>query len=122
MDKRPVGQIDHSVNSLSELHFEGQTMDSIMGHIARLAVQSLDGWDAVAASLATGDKVATYGATDGRINPVDQAQYDVSRGPCVDALKLGETRYFDGTHSSRAGACSQRKPRTVTCIRPCPFP
>lgn len=97
MDNRPVGQMDHPVSSLSELHLEGQTMDSIMGHIGRFAVQSLEGWDAAAASLATGDKVATYGTTDERINPVDQAQYDANKGPCVDALKSGEIQYFDGT-------------------------
>lgn len=97
MDKRPVGSIDQSVNSLAELHFEGQTMDSIMGHVGRLAVQTLEGWDAAAASLAAGTKIATYGTTDERINPVDQAQYDSNRGPCVDALKSGETQYFDGT-------------------------
>jgi hypothetical protein len=97
MDKRPTGRIDQTVNSLTELRFEGQTMDSILGHIGRLAVQGLAGWDAVATSLATGDRVTTYGATDERVNPADQAQYDADRGPCVDAIKTGECQYFDGT-------------------------
>lgn len=97
MDQRPQGKVDQAVNSLAELELEGQTLDSITGHIDRIAVQSLDGWDAAAVSLVTGKEVATYGTTDERVNPVDQAQYDANRGPCVDAIKTGETQYFNGT-------------------------
>lgn len=97
MDKRPAGQIDESVNSLGELQLEGQTIDTITEQIATVAVKSLDGWDAAAVSLITGKEVATYGTTDERINPVDQAQYDSNKGPCVDAIKNGEQQYFDGT-------------------------
>lgn len=95
--ERASGQVDQSVNSLGELRFEGQTIDSIVGHIGRLAVQTMDGWDAAAASLVAGDRVATYGATDERVSPADQAQYDADKGPCVDALKSGELQYFNGT-------------------------
>ncbi|HWC15333.1 MAG TPA: GAF and ANTAR domain-containing protein [Actinomycetota bacterium] len=97
MDQRPQGNVDHSVGSLAALRLEGQTLDSVTGQIGRLAVQSLEGWDAAGASLVTGDEIATYGTTDERINPVDQAQYDSKRGPCVDAIKTGEVQYFDGT-------------------------
>lgn len=96
MNGRPVGRIDQAANSLAELRFEGQTIDTIVGHIGEVAVESLVGWDAVATSLVTGDEIATYGATDPRVNPVDQAQYDFNRGPCVDAIKKGEIQYFDG--------------------------
>jgi ANTAR domain/GAF domain len=96
MDSRPTGHIDQSAKSLADLRLEGQTIDSIVGTIGRLAVESLKGWDAAATSLVTGDEVATYGCTDDRINPVDQAQYDAGRGPCVDAIKTGEIQYFDG--------------------------
>lgn len=97
MYDRPKGQVGQSVNSLTELRFEGQTMDSLLGHIGHLGVQGLDGWDAAATSLIKGDKVATYGATDEKVNVADQAQYDTGRGPCVDAIKTGEPQYFDGT-------------------------
>lgn len=98
MDTRPVGRIDHSVDSLADLRIEGQTLDALVGAIGHLAVKALNGWDAAATSLATGDEVATYGATDERVNPVDQAQYDAGKGPCVDALNTGEMQYFDGTN------------------------
>lgn len=72
-------------------------MDSIVGHVGNVAVASLEGWDAAATSLVKGDRVATYGATDERVNPVDQAQYDAGKGPCVDAIATGEIQYFVGT-------------------------
>lgn len=97
MDRRPMGKVDEAINSLAELELEGQTLDTLAGHIDRLAVQSLNGWDAAAVSLVTGHEVATYGSTDERVNPVDQAQYDANQGPCVDAIKEGGIQYFDGT-------------------------
>lgn len=96
MDARPVGRIDDRVNSLEDMRSQGQTLDRLVGTIGGLAVESLEGWDAAATSLATGNEVATYGATDGRVNPIDQAQYDAGSGPCIDALKSGEVQYFDG--------------------------
>lgn len=97
MDQRPAGEIGTAVSSLAELELEGQTLDSLAEHVDRLGVQALDGWDAAAMSLVTGREVATYGTTDERINPVDQAQYDLNKGPCVDAIGTGEIQYLDGT-------------------------
>lgn len=93
---RPSGKIDRPVDSLAELQLSGQTLDKIIGHIGTVAVNTLSGWDAAAASLIERDKVATYGTNDERVNPVDQAQYDSGKGPCVDAMKTGEVKYFDG--------------------------
>jgi GAF domain-containing protein len=97
MNKRPAGRVDQAANSLTELRLEGQSIDSLLEYIGRLGVQGLDGWDAAAASLVTGNRVATYGPTDPKVNRVDQAQYDANSGPCVDALKTGEPQYFDGS-------------------------
>ena len=97
MNQRPQGQVEQPVNSLAELLLEGTTIDSIVGNIGRLAVGSLKGWDAAGTSLVTLDQIATYGTTDERINPVDQAQYDSGKGPCIDAATGGEVQYFDGT-------------------------
>jgi transcriptional regulator with GAF, ATPase, and Fis domain len=99
MERRPAGEVDHAASSLADLQLEGQTLDSIAEHVGRLGVRALDGWDAAAISLVTGHEVATYGTTDERVNPVDQAQYDAKRGPCVDAIQTGECQYFDGTLS-----------------------
>lgn len=97
MTERPEGRSKRPVNSLAEIKVSNETLDSLMGHIGRLGVQALQGWDAAATSLAEKDKITTFGATDERVNPVDQAQYDGMKGPCVDAIQTGEVQYFDGT-------------------------
>lgn len=97
MSKRPEGRVDRPTNSLAELQLSELDLDSVMGHIGKLGLEALEGWDAVGASLVRGEKVATYGITDDRVREIDQAQYDSGRGPCVDALKTGDAHYFDGT-------------------------
>lgn len=97
MDKRPSGRVERSVSSLAELRLDGLTIDTVVADVGVLALRYMDGWDAAAASLVTGEDVATYGATDERVTPVDQVQYDAKKGPCVDALRSGEIQYFDGT-------------------------
>lgn len=94
---RPSGRVKAPLNSLAELKLSNQTLDAVLGRIGEMALQTLPGWDAVAASMAENDRVATFGTTDERINPVDQAQYDGGAGPCVDAIRDGEFKYFNGT-------------------------
>lgn len=95
MTERAVGQVTHPVNSLADIRVAAETLDSILSHVGRLGVETLEGWDAAATSLVERNKVATYGATDDRMNDIDRAQYDAGRGPCVDALR-GEPQYYDG--------------------------
>lgn len=97
MDERPAGRVEQPVSSLVEIRVSNESLDSLMAHIGRLGVESLDGFDAAAASVVEKGRVATFGATDERVNPVDQQQYDANKGPCIDAIKTGEIQYFDGT-------------------------
>ena len=99
MSQRPTGHIEEPVNSLSDLVLSEQSVDSLLGHIGRLGVAALDGWDAAATSIVEEDRVATFGLTDDRIVDVDQKQYDKESGPCVDALKTGELQYWAGAES-----------------------
>src|SRR5687768_13274888 len=96
MEERPERSISRR-NSLAEIDLSELTLDAVMGRIGDLAVDALDGWDAAGATIEMGDKVATYGSPDDRVQAIDQAQYDTGKGPCVDALRSGEVRYFDGT-------------------------
>jgi hypothetical protein len=93
---RPSGRVEPPLNSLAELRLSDQTLDAVLGRIGALALRTLPGWDAVAASMVERDRVATFGTTDDRINPVDQAQYDGGGGPCLDAIAGGEFKYFNG--------------------------
>jgi hypothetical protein len=97
MPERPTGTVTNPITSLAELHLSDETLDSIVGHIGRLGVEALDGWDAVGTSLVEGKRVATFGINDDRVNTIDQMQYDTGKGPCIDAIKEGDTNYFDGS-------------------------
>lgn len=97
MNDRPSGQVERPVNSLADLRLSSETLDSVLGHVGRLGVETLQGWVAVAASIVEGDRIATFGITDDSVRPIDQRQYDTGKGPCVDALRQGEPQYFDGT-------------------------
>lgn len=96
MPQRPTGQVRNAVNSLADLDLSAETLDSILGHIGRIGVETMDGWDAAATTLVEGDQMATYGSTDERIASIDQSQYETRKGPCVDTLN-GKMHYFDGT-------------------------
>lgn len=97
MEQRPSGAIAQRVNSLAELRFSELTLDALLGHIGRFGTEVLDGWDAAGTSLVEGDRVATFGITDDRVRSIDQAQYDLGSGPCVDAIMSSDTFYFNGT-------------------------
>jgi hypothetical protein len=92
---RPVGHVTRTVDSLADLRLSSETLDSILGHVGRLGVEALDGWEAAGTSLVEGDQVATFGSTSAKVDAVDRGQYDSGRGPCVDALG-GHVQYFDG--------------------------
>lgn len=94
-DHRASARIDRSIDSLAKLRLDEEDLDSILAHVGRLGVDALEGWNAAAASMLEKDRIATYGATDERVNAVDQQQYESMRGPCVDSLN-GESHYFDG--------------------------
>lgn len=95
MTERAAGQIKPPT-SLGELRLTDTDLDTLVGEIGRLAIDGMDGWIAAAASVVQRDRVATFGTSDVGVNSVDQAQYDAGRGPCVDAIKDGESQYFDG--------------------------
>ena len=95
MADRPAGHVRQKVGSLADLRHSSETLDSILGHIGRLGVEALDGWEAAGASLVEGNRVATFGSTSEKVDVVDRGQYDGGRGPCVDALG-GQVQYFDG--------------------------
>lgn len=95
MTERAEGRVERPLNSLAELQLSGTTLDSVLLRVGEMGVATLSGWHACAASLVEGDKIATFGATDERLNFVDQHQYDAMKGPCVDALS-GGIQYSDG--------------------------
>jgi GAF domain-containing protein len=94
-EQRASRAIEGSPSSLAELNLSNETLDTILRHVGRLSLLALPGWDAAATTLVEENRVATYGSTEPRIEEVDQYQYDLWSGPCVDALN-GDIQYLDG--------------------------
>lgn len=92
---RSSAYFERPINSLADLHLPAETLDSLLGHIGRLGLEALPGWDAAATAIVEGDKISTFGSTEERVMRLHQYQYDSGNGPCVEAL-TGEMRYFDG--------------------------
>jgi hypothetical protein len=60
-------------------------LNRLLNLILEAAVEAL-GFDAATVSARHGDDVATIGATDQRVIPLDDAQYESGEGPCLQVL------------------------------------
>ena len=63
------------------------TLDSVVV----LAVDTIPGCDWAGVTVRHGKEFTTPAATAPVVNELDQAQYDLSQGPCVDAVRLDGT-------------------------------
>lgn len=104
-DNRPTGELSHDLSSLVELDFSAHTLDATLSHVGRLALMELHGWDAAGTTLVERTTAITFGATDDVLTPVDQSQYDLEEGPCLDAFRTGSVHHFTSS------ASEQRWPR-----------
>lgn len=101
MDHRPSGELTAEINSLAHLDFSEQTLDDTLRQVGSSALKDLPGWDAAATTIVERRKVVTFGATDELVVPVDQSQYDLEEGPCLQAVMDGETHYFTSSSSNQ---------------------
>ena len=69
--------------------------------VVDLAVDTIEGCDFAGISLRRGTKVETPASTDPLVDQLDQAQYDLQEGPCLDAIwvediyRIQNTAYED---------------------------
>src|SRR4051812_7022180 len=65
-----------------------RTVDETLGVIADTARRSIPGFDHVGIStIDKGGVITTRAATDDLVNRLDDLQYGLAEGPCVDALR-----------------------------------
>lgn len=75
-----------SVADLSGLLLSEEDQETTLRRIADLAVRSIAGCDAVGVTLNDGWKPTTRAATGGLVYEVDNYQYDIDEGPCLQAV------------------------------------
>jgi GAF domain-containing protein len=68
------------------LNEPAEDLDAALGRLAVVASRTVPNVDMVSISVATSKAVSTKAATDPAARQLDQLQYDLQEGPCIDAL------------------------------------
>ncbi|HVE47423.1 MAG TPA: GAF and ANTAR domain-containing protein [Acidimicrobiales bacterium] len=62
-------------------------VEATLTKVGQLAVQTIQGCDHAGVSLIEGRRISTVGASDDVPVQVDEIQYEVDEGPCLDAIR-----------------------------------
>jgi GAF domain-containing protein len=92
-DNDPLQEV---LTTLSLLVVGRQPTDTLT-NVAELARDGIEPVDYVAITALRGGEPTTTAATDPLVADIDQAQYDVHAGPCLDAVRYGRTFRIDET-------------------------
>ena len=80
---------------LSGLLVEHGTLETVLRRVAELAVTAIGSCDACGVSLVHGNRVSSTVATDDVARRVDDHQYRIDQGPCLQAARTGEIYKID---------------------------
>lgn len=75
-----------SVADLSGLLLSEEDQETTLRRVSDLAVRSIGDCDAVGVTLFVDGKATTRAATGGLVYEIDHYQYDISEGPCLQAI------------------------------------
>lgn len=81
-----------ALQELARIALSEQSMESVLQTVADLAKRTIPGVDEASVSLVREGLQATVVTTAALATELDEAQYAVNRGPCVDAAFGGEVR------------------------------
>lgn len=82
-----------SVAELSGLLLSEEDQETTLRRVADLAVRSIPGCDAVGVTILNDGVPSTRAATGGLVYEVDNHQYDIGQGPCLQAVE--DRRAYD---------------------------
>ena len=63
-----------------------EDVDTVLQRLAEVAARTIPDVDMASISVVAGDEISTKAATAQAARDLDQVQYDLQEGPCVDAL------------------------------------
>jgi GAF domain-containing protein len=90
--------VDAGLRELSTLLFTQETLESTMQRIAAVAARCVCAGATPGGAtvlLLSGDEPFVAAATDDRVRAVEHQWLEAREGPCIDALKMGETIVVD---------------------------
>ncbi len=81
-----------TLRALAGLSLSQSSPDDLLAGIAELAVETVAGCQAAGVTLVSDGSVETRVATDPLVRRLEQIEYAVGEGPCIEALGTGEAR------------------------------
>lgn len=95
MSEIPAELLD-SVRELSSLLVSEETLQTALGRVTKLSIEAIPGAEAVGITLVKDEphgtsRAQTAAYSDERVVPIDEAQYEMDEGPCLQAIEDNET-------------------------------
>jgi GAF domain-containing protein len=90
-ERPPEDEIPAGVAVLARVVLSQRSLPDVLGEVARVALATVPGCDGASLSLLDANgEVHTPAATDGWTVGLDEAQYRLDEGPCLQAIETGE--------------------------------
>lgn len=80
-------ELTTAMSELASLLVDEDDLPGMLDRVAKLAARSIPDCDSAGVTLVAGDEPITAAASDERTLMVDQAQYKVGDGPCLEAYR-----------------------------------
>jgi GAF domain-containing protein len=88
----PREPLEHELTDLAGLLLTDESLESMLGHVAAIAVRAIPACDAAGVTLFEHDQTTTAAASGPLVRRIDEHQYTTNEGPCLESLRTGEIR------------------------------
>ena len=120
---------DHDLPLLSDAYAElaglllaSETFDDFSQRIAELAARTVPVAATCAITLALDDRVVTVASADPLGRLLDEQQYDIDEGPCLEAVRTGQAVSAPDVASETAGTATPSRCSGTASARSTPNP
>jgi GAF domain-containing protein len=88
----PPEAVEDQLSELAGLLLTNEHLETMLGHVADIAVRAIPACDAAGVTLFEHDQLTTAAASGDLVWRVDTHQYAANEGPCLESLRTGEPR------------------------------
>jgi GAF domain-containing protein len=88
----PREALEEELSELAGLLLTNETLETMLGHVAVIAVRAIPACDAAGVTLVEHDQPTTAAVSGPLVRRVDDHQYAADEGPCLESLRTGEVR------------------------------
>jgi GAF domain-containing protein len=88
----PPEAVEDQLSELAGLLLADERLETMLGHVADIAVRAIPACDAAGVTLFEHDQLTTAAASGELVRRVDNHQYAANEGPCLESLRTGEPR------------------------------